>query len=122
MQGKNACFEVTNSALFGTEPCQMMPMSMPIGCDAPGVCLFHGMFDPSAGVCSLHCDLANDCPGGGRCVEAFEGVTQCLAPCTGSLDCGMGLSCATFGPGGQLCIPTGWVGHGQPLPTPEPPP
>lgn len=121
MQGENACFEIADAALFGTEACQMPPMSEPIGCDSPGLCLFHAMFDPSAGVCSLHCDVgmpSTECPGGGRCVEAFEGVTQCLAPCSNAGECDAGLSCAAFGPGGNVCVPTGWVGEQPPLPMP----
>lgn len=126
MQGVNVCLEITDSDLAGNTACQVSGMPpMPLNCDTPAICLFHGMFDPDNGVCSLHCELGGgpattECPGGGRCVEAFEGVGQCLKPCTSQADC-VGLTCAPWGPGSNLCIPAGWTDETPPLPLPMPP-
>jgi hypothetical protein len=126
MMGVNVCLEIAGPEVAGTEACQLSGMPpMPVNCDTPAACLFHGMFDMDNGICSLHCEtggpVTTECPGNGVCVEVFVGVTHCLAPCTMQTDCGTGLICAPFGPGGNVCIPSGWSDESPPLPLPGPP-
>jgi hypothetical protein len=109
MPTKQACFEVVNPAVLGTNSCTMVMGT----CPPPGACAYHPTF---GGLCSLRCDDTSACPQNGRCIETFTNVFHCFKPCTDAGDCGSFL-CEMFG-SDRVCIPPGWDGQTQPLPMP----
>jgi len=114
MEDEFACCELSDPALDGSRGCLPGPSTT---CRGPATCMFNQPVDATAGVCSLRCNPMTECPGGGRCIEAFEGAFHCFKPCSAPADCLGGLVCESFDGNGDVCIPPNWM-DGAPL---EPP-